>query len=130
MCYTLRKMFTWSHGKISTKLSLATVSTIPWLYWSIASNSGSPHLYEELKQRVQTTFVTARVNSGAKSTAELCRLVRISHIELASRQTGKSKKKDEISSFTDISKILSLEYGVYLFYMFICFIKTPYLFSR
>lgn len=81
-------LLTWSQGKMSTKLSLATVSTIPWLYSSTASNSGSPRRYEELKQREQTTLVTARVNSGATSRAVSCAVMSVSHKDAASRQTG------------------------------------------
>lgn len=137
LCCILRERFTWSQGKISTKLSLATVSTIPWLYWSIASNSGSPRLYEELKQSVHTTFVTARVSSGDKSTAELCRVVRISHIELASRQTRRNRRK----MLSVITLHISQEYlpvlrmlcqgnhsfRIVLYLMIICFYLTYFL---
>lgn len=86
-------LLTWSQGKMSTKLSLATVSTIPWLYSSMASNSGSPRRYEELKQREQTTLVTARVSSGAMSRATSCAALSVSHRDAASRQTGVEERQ-------------------------------------
>lgn len=64
-----------------------------WLYSSMASNSGSPRRYEELKQREQTTLVTARVSSGAMSRAVSCAALSVSHRDAASRQTGAGERQ-------------------------------------
>lgn len=76
----------------------------------MASNSGSPLWYDELKQSEQMTFVTARVSSGDRSRASPAAASsnRMEHRDWASAQTEEDTG-DTTSSVTDVLNAYSLK---------------------